>query len=166
MKLILTLGLTILLSNTIAATKPFACEPKRYQKQPTDSVIINLAKNASHHIFSLSSEKELTALQSCFSTTGWQSFSNALNKTQMLNTIQSKEIIATPTISDQVTIIEHRQTPPAWTVQLPVIVHYENSTHELNKKLIVTLTIELHGKQLAIESVNAHNRSKMGRSIR
>jgi len=134
---------------------PFACEPKLYKSEPSTQVVLALAKNASEHIFALSSANELPALKSCFSATGFESFTRALKKTHNLDTMKKKGLTATSTVTTAPVLAHHVQGSNSWTVKMPIKVHFENQTHELTQQLAVQIIIELHAGQLSVESVHA-----------
>lgn len=155
MKHILSACLSFFLGQAIASTMPFACEPKLYQKEPSNMEVLQLAKNASSQIFSLTSAEELEPLKSCFSSTGWESFNQALAKANTLATIKKQGLQVKSSLNKEPIITHVEKMPPSWTIKLPISVHYENNTHELTQHLAVKLTIELHAGQLSVESIQA-----------
>ncbi len=133
------------------------CNVAVFKQAPNQEVLIDFAKQAAMNAYNWHHEKlnqELSALQHCFSVTGWQSFMQALTESKTLNTIKEKSLVSTPSLQGDTkfkTIKENKE----WLVTIPLSVHYENDSQELTQQLLVSLSVTYHHKQLSIEQIVA-----------
>ena len=133
------------------------CSIEVFERVPSQETLIAFAKQTAMNAYSWHHEKlnqELSALQHCFSVTGWQSFMQALTESKTLKTIKDKSLVSNPSTQGNIQLKTVRKNKE-WIATIPLNVHYENDSQELTQQLLVSLSVTYHHKQLSVEQVVA-----------
>ncbi|MFC3909895.1 DotI/IcmL family type IV secretion protein [Legionella dresdenensis] len=83
--------------------------------------------------------QQLSALQTCFTDQGWQSFSDALEKSGNMKAITTEKLTVSSIISGTTSIIETKENQ--WKVNLPLQVVYQNDKEKLTQNLSVDVIV-------------------------
>jgi len=83
--------------------------------------------------------QQLSALQPCFTDQGWQSFSDALQKSGNMKAITSEKLTVSSMMDGQLTLTEIKDNQ--WKADMPLQVVYQNEKEKLTQSLTVDLTI-------------------------
>jgi hypothetical protein len=111
-------------------------------KEVAQSVVLRWAGNAATQSFDFDSptmDNQLAALKPCYTDTGWQGFSDALQKSGNLNAIKTQRLMVSSMINGpmQITAVKENQ----WKVSVPLQVVYQNEQQKLTQSLMVNLII-------------------------
>jgi intracellular multiplication protein IcmL len=126
-------------------SKPQASAPLS-QPNMSDTAVLNWASDAAKSAYSYDFKnytKQLQQLQPNFTSTGWIAFMNALNKSNNLNVLQNKKLVASATLTGKPTILEKkvRNGIYSWKIQVPLLATYENESKLIKQHLIVTMLV-------------------------
>lgn len=94
-------------------------------------------------------------LESCYSKTGWKSFSKAMTASGNLRSAVDDKLFVKATITSDIEVIDVNNFAPRWKILVPLKVRYENETHFVEQILQVKLIIGLEEKKLAVEQIIA-----------
>jgi intracellular multiplication protein IcmL len=116
------------------------------QPNTSDTAVLNWASEAAKSAYSYDFKnytKQLQQLQPNFTSTGWIAFMNALNKSNNLNVVQDKKLVASATLTGKPTILEKkvRNGIYSWKIQVPLLATYENESKLIKQPLIVTMLV-------------------------
>jgi intracellular multiplication protein IcmL len=146
-------------SNTLTTsipTKPTATTPTQTasgnkisldQPNMTDQALIKWATNAARLAYSYdfkNYQEQLQLNQQNFTSAGWKAFMSALNKSNNLQEVQNKKLVAFATSSGQATIVKKGVTNGiyTWEIVIPMLATYENESRILKQNLTITMLID------------------------
>lgn len=87
-------------------------------------------------------KKQIQDTQKYFTNSGWKAFTEALNKSNNLQIVENKKLVASA-VTTKPTLIEEgvKKGRYTWKVQMPITASYENESKLIKQNLIVTLLI-------------------------
>jgi hypothetical protein len=146
-------------SNTLTTsspTKPTATTPTQTasgnkisldQPNMTDQALIKWATNAARLAYSYdfkNYQEQLQLNQQNFTLAGWKAFMLALNKSNNLQEVQNKKLVAFATSSGLATIVKKGVTNGiyTWEIVIPMLATYENESRIIKQNLTITMLID------------------------
>jgi intracellular multiplication protein IcmL len=151
-------GVLIALTLTIATSKPedrfFAttADGRLIRMTPlnesnmNDAAIISWASRAASDIMTFGFHDYQRRLQenaNYFTRRGWQTFSEALEKSRITETVEKSQQVVSAVVNGAPTITQQGLTNGIyrWIIQLPLVVTYQSGSATQTEKLSLTLTI-------------------------
>jgi hypothetical protein len=154
-QLTLTLSLlTLTLSVANAApVKLEACQ-KAYKSTPTSQQIVDYARSVTPELFNYEQlAVDPNHLKPCFTESGWDSYTKALNQSGNLKLTKENQLKTTLNVIDNPKIgINAKKN---WSVTTELNIHFANQDKEASQKLFARLLLSYQGNQLLIEQVDA-----------
>ncbi|CDZ78326.1 Macrophage killing protein with similarity to conjugation protein [Legionella massiliensis] len=105
-------------------------------------LVLTWAENAAIQSFALSADsidKQLEALQSCYTELGWAEFMNAMNKSGNLAVIKNEGLIVRSRLDGESNLI--RTDADQWKINLPIKIVYQKDGDVVAHYLNVYLTV-------------------------
>jgi hypothetical protein len=106
--------------------------------------------------FSLSHDtidNTLVVLQDCFTTSGWNQFNDALNKSGNLNLIKTNHLSSNTHLMGQV-VVQPQKEQQTWTADIPIRVVYQNDKQKISQQIHVHLRFsQLPNNKLAVMQI-------------
>jgi len=122
--------------------------PMQALSEPTvtsDYVIqwASLAVRAAYNLDFVNYQKQLNAAEPYFTPSGWLAFSDALDSSGTLSSLQGNKLIMSAVVSDAPIVLDRAIISGhyTWRVQVPLLVTYSSASENKKQSLIVTLTI-------------------------
>lgn len=106
------------------------------------SVIVQWAEKATQQSFDfdhVNMTQQLSALKSCYTDQGWESFNEALQKSGNVNAIQSQKLVVSSMVNGKPAFTEVKENQ--WKISLPLQVVYQNEKEKLTQALTVDLIV-------------------------
>lgn len=111
-------------------------------KTVDQAIVIKWAEKATQQAFDFNRDNinnQLNALKACFTDPGWQSFSDALQKSGNIDAIKSQNLTVSSMVEGTPTISEAKDNQ--WKVTVALQVVYQNDKDKLVQPLNVDLVI-------------------------
>lgn len=127
-----------------ASNQPIDCNyklPAQITEVDTNFVI-KWAEKAIEQSFTFENTKldtQLDGLKACFTTQGWQSFHDALEKSGNLKAIASQQLVASAMVDGQALMRENKHNQ--WKVTIPLQVVYQNKQQKITQSLTVEVLV-------------------------
>lgn len=89
-------------------------------------------------------DKEFKVLKSCYTTTGWDSYSEAMKVSNNLKAVQDEHLFVTAKVSGESQLVSQSITDsqPAWMIRVPLTVTYQNQDRDVTQDLYVDVTVK------------------------
>lgn len=110
----------------------------------SNELLTKWADFAATHAFDysyLNIDKQLSALEPCFTKAGWQSYNKALTESGNIAAIKEQQLMVSSQLKGQSTIKSNEDKK--WQVIIPLEVSYESKEQRITQLLNVTLDIGL-----------------------
>lgn len=126
------------------ATKAINCNfhiDKKEENIP-DTTISQWASQATQQAFdydAMNVDKKMEELKSCFTTSGWKGFSEALKKSGNVKAIKEQKLAVSSQVSGDVKVEPSKKNQ--WKVKVPLQVVYQNNEDKLTQVLAVDLLV-------------------------
>lgn len=106
------------------------------------SLVLTWGENAVKQSFDLNPstlDQQLQDLKECFTDEGWQSYSEALQKSGNINSIRSQQLTVTNDVDGKSSIKPAKENQ--WNVSIPLKVVYQNNQEKITQMLTVDLLV-------------------------
>lgn len=89
-------------------------------------------------------DRQFGDLKNCFTTTGWESFNEAMKASNNLKVAQDEHLFVSAKVDGTSQLISqsNNETQPSWIVRVPLTVTYQNQDREVTQGMYVDLTIK------------------------
>lgn len=116
------------------------------QPNMSDDSLLNYAAEVAKSVYSYDFKnynKQLQTNQQYFTPEGWKAFTAALDKSNNLNVVQNKKLVASANAVGSPSILKKgiKNGLYTWEAQIPIQATYENESRILKQNLLVTLLI-------------------------
>lgn len=116
------------------------------QANMTDNDLLSWATDAAQLAYTYDFKnypKQMVMLQDHFTPEGWKAFTNALDKSNNLNVVQNKKLVASASPTGSATLLKEgvKNGLYTWKVQIPLVATYESESRLIKQNLLVTLLI-------------------------
>lgn len=128
----------------VTVEQPMNCQyhiPASTTKIETD-LVQKWAEKATQQSFDLSAQqldKQLEALKACYTTQGWQSFYDALQKSGNIKAIQNQNLMVSSMVNGTIDINAAKDNQ--WKIRIPLQVVYQNENEKLTQVLDIDLLV-------------------------
>ncbi len=120
--------------------------------------VLTWAGNAAIQIFSFDPAKiddQMNNLKTCFTDSGWKSFTAALNLSGNIEAIKSLKLSVSSSLEPQGDRKARKLSDYKWKASLPLLVVYQNDKSKISQPLSVDVTIDATNGRLGIDQVLA-----------
>lgn len=89
-------------------------------------------------------DKEFKVLKGCYTTTGWDSYNEAMKVSNNLKAVQDEHLFVTAKVSGESQLVSQSMTDsqPAWMIRVPLTVTYQNQDRDVTQDLYVDVTVK------------------------
>ena len=89
-------------------------------------------------------DKQFNQLKNCYTTTGWESFNEAMKVSNNLKVAQDEHLFVSAKLNGQSQLVSQSNdsTQPSWVVRIPLNVAYQNQDREVSQDMYIDLTIK------------------------
>lgn len=89
-------------------------------------------------------DKQFKVLKGCYTTTGWDSFNEAMKVSNNLKAVQDEHLFVTAKVSGESQLVSQsiKDSQPAWMVRVPLTVTYQNQDRDVAQELYVDVTVK------------------------
>lgn len=148
-------------ANTVKSTAETSSLPQKSKNLPlnlanmSDAAIINWASNAVKDAYSYDFKnyhRQIQEIQKNFTPQGWTAFMTALNKSNNLNVVQNRKLVASGTLTGKPVILQKgiKNGVYTWKLQVPMLATYESESRLIKQNLEVTLLVTRDNSQSGI----------------
>jgi hypothetical protein len=106
------------------------------------SIVMKWAESATQQSFNFNHatiDEQLKSLKSCYTEQGWQSFTDALQKSGNRKTIENQKLTVTSIIKGKTIVTDAKDNQ--WKVSLPIEVTYKNDKETMSQVLNIDLIV-------------------------
>lgn len=112
----------------------------------TDNDVLNWATQVAQLVYTYDFKnypKQIPMLQENFTPAGWTAFSSALNKSNNLNVVQHRKLVASATPTGRAVMLKEGPINGiyTWRIQIPMIATYESESRLIKQNLVVTILV-------------------------
>lgn len=97
----------------------------------------------------------LSALENCYTHTGWQSFSLALQRSGNVDTAKQLKLYAKAQRIGPIRTLTKESATDTWRVLIPIRVVYSNHEQTMTQNLDVKLLLNLENNKIGVEQITA-----------
>lgn len=156
MKKCFAIGFMMAMTSLSFADNPTKCAP--LSPPLNDLAVQKFAELAALKSFTYDFKglpEQLLALESCYTQTGWHSFSLALQRAGNVDIAKKNKLYVHAERIGKVKTLDKQAETDTWRVLVPIKVTYNNDTQSLTQHLDVKLLVNIDNNKLGVEQITA-----------